>query len=52
VRLLPMEEAIGLALADEMTVDAAWVTLDFAIRHGFHVQGMGAQRLDVASHMN
>lgn len=33
-RLLPVHEALGLALGEAMTVDAALVTLDFADRHG------------------
>jgi 8-oxo-dGTP pyrophosphatase MutT (NUDIX family) len=33
-RLLPLDEALALALGDTMTVDAALVTLDFAARHG------------------
>ena len=30
---MPVAEAIALAAAGEMTVDAALVTLDFALRH-------------------
>jgi 8-oxo-dGTP pyrophosphatase MutT (NUDIX family) len=41
LRLLPVEEAIALAAGDAMTVDAALVTLDFALRH---------RLLDAASH--
>ena len=33
LRCLPVAEAIELAAADAMTVDAALVTLDFALRH-------------------
>lgn len=33
-RLLPLGEAVALALGETMTVDAALVTLDFAFRHG------------------
>ncbi len=33
-RLLPLHEAVALALGEAMTVDAALVTLDFAFRHG------------------
>ncbi len=33
-RLLPLQEALALALGEAMTVDAALVTLDFAFRHG------------------
>ena len=34
LRCLPVDQAIDLAASDEMTVDAALVTLDFALRHG------------------
>ena len=34
LRCLPVREAIELAAGDTMTVDAALVTLDFALRHG------------------
>ncbi len=34
LRCLPVDQAIDLAAGDEMTVDAALVTLDFALRHG------------------
>lgn len=33
LRLLPVDEALALAAGDAMTVDAALVTLDFALRH-------------------
>ena len=33
-RLLPMADALALAASGAMTVDAALVTLDFALRHG------------------
>jgi 8-oxo-dGTP pyrophosphatase MutT (NUDIX family) len=33
-RLLPVADALALAAGDTMTVDAALVTLDFALRHG------------------
>jgi 8-oxo-dGTP pyrophosphatase MutT (NUDIX family) len=33
LRLLPVDEALTLAAGDTMTVDAALVTLDFALRH-------------------
>jgi 8-oxo-dGTP pyrophosphatase MutT (NUDIX family) len=33
LRCLPIDEAIALAAGDAMTVDAALVTLDFALRH-------------------
>ena len=33
-RMLPPEQALELAAGDAMTVDAALVTLDFALRHG------------------
>jgi 8-oxo-dGTP pyrophosphatase MutT (NUDIX family) len=33
-RLLPVDEALALAATDAMTVDAALVTLDFALRRG------------------
>lgn len=33
LRLLPIDEALALAAGDAMTVDAALVTLDFALRH-------------------
>ena len=33
LRLLPVDEAVELAAGDAMTVDAALVTLDFALRH-------------------
>lgn len=32
--LLPVAQALALARTDQMTVDAALVTLDFALRHG------------------
>jgi 8-oxo-dGTP pyrophosphatase MutT (NUDIX family) len=32
-RCLPLHEALALAAGDQMTVDAALVTLDFALRH-------------------
>ncbi len=32
-RCLPLDEALALAAGDQMTVDAALVTLDFALRH-------------------
>jgi 8-oxo-dGTP pyrophosphatase MutT (NUDIX family) len=32
--LRPVDDALALAAAGEMTVDAALVTLDFALRHG------------------
>ncbi len=41
LRLVPVDEAIALAAGDAMTVDAALVTLDFALRHAL---------LDDASH--
>ena len=45
-RLLPVAEALALAAGDAMTVDAALVTLDFALRHGLvHDAGVAA-RLD------
>ena len=34
LRCLPVDQAIELAAGDAMTVDAALVTLDFALRHG------------------
>ena len=34
LRLWPMAPALALAAGDAMTVDAALVTLDFALRHG------------------
>jgi len=34
LRCLPVDEAIESAASDAMTVDAALVTLDFALRHG------------------
>lgn len=33
LRLLPIDDALALAAGDAMTVDAALVTLDFALRH-------------------
>ncbi len=33
-RLLPVADALALAMGETMTVDAALVTLDFAFRHG------------------
>lgn len=41
---LPVAEALRIAAADTMTVDAALVTLDFALRHGL-LRGTTAQRL-------
>ena len=52
LQLLPVEEAVTLALGHEMTVDAACVTLEFALRHGMTVPGTACQPLWVASHMN
>lgn len=52
LQLLPVQEAIALALGQDMTVDAACVTLDFALRHGMSVPGVSHQPLWVASHMN
>lgn len=34
LQCLPVSQAVDLALSGEMTVDAAWVTLDFAFRWG------------------
>jgi hypothetical protein len=34
LRCLPVDAAIEFAASDAMTVDAALVTLDFALRHG------------------
>lgn len=34
LQCVPVSQAIDLALSGEMTVDAAWVTLDFAFRWG------------------
>jgi 8-oxo-dGTP pyrophosphatase MutT (NUDIX family) len=41
---LPLDEALALAAGEQMTVDAALVTLDFALRHGL-LRGTAAQRL-------
>jgi 8-oxo-dGTP pyrophosphatase MutT (NUDIX family) len=43
--LLPVEEALALAEGDTMTVDAALVTLDFGLRHGFLPPPPGAAAL-------
>jgi len=44
---LPLDEALALAAGTQMTVDAALVTLDFAVRHGL-LAGPSAQRLAAA----
>ncbi len=43
--LLPMAQALLLAAGDTMTVDAALVTLDFALRHGLLAEPPGAAAL-------
>ena len=42
-RCLPVAEALALARGEQMTVDAALVTLDFAWRHGLLAAVEGAQ---------
>ena len=42
---LPLDEALALAAGDTMTVDAALVTLDFALRHGLLAAPAGAEAL-------
>ena len=44
-RLLPVAEALVLAASAAMTVDAALVTLDFALRHGLIAPPPGAAAL-------
>ncbi len=44
-RLLPLAEALALAAGRTMTVDAALVTLDFALRHGAATPPPGAEAL-------
>jgi 8-oxo-dGTP pyrophosphatase MutT (NUDIX family) len=46
--LLPVEEALDLAAGTSMTVDAALVTLDFALRHGLMAAPPAAARLYMA----
>jgi len=41
--LLPVAEALALAAGESMTVDAALVTLDFGLRHGFYPPARAAQ---------
>lgn len=48
LRCLPVDDAIELAAGDAMTVDAALVTLDFALRHGLLT---GVERLRLAALM-
>jgi 8-oxo-dGTP pyrophosphatase MutT (NUDIX family) len=53
-RCLPLDQALALAAGTQMTVDAALVTLDFALRHALlpqdqarHLQtGLAARRVD------
>lgn len=47
-RLLPVDEALELAAGDTMTVDAALVTLEFALRHGL-LPAAQAARLEARS---
>lgn len=50
-RLLPVGEALALALGSSMTVDAALVTLDFGFRHGLMAPALAADwRSFLASH--
>lgn len=50
-RLLPVAEAIELALGSSMTVDAALVTLDFGFRHGLMAPTLAASwRTFLAGH--
>lgn len=42
-RLLPVAEALALAEGESMTVDAALVTLDFGLRHGFYEPAQAAR---------
>jgi 8-oxo-dGTP pyrophosphatase MutT (NUDIX family) len=44
-RCLPLAEALALAAGDTMTVDAALVTLDFALRHALLAPPAGAAAL-------
>ncbi len=44
-RCLPVAEALALAASDAMTVDAALVTLDFALRRGLTLPPPGAAAL-------
>jgi len=44
VHLHPLADALEMAAGDEMTVDAALVTLDFALRHRL-IDGDDDQRL-------
>jgi len=44
-RCLPVADALALAAGDTMTVDAALVTLDFALRHGLLAPPPGAEAL-------
>jgi 8-oxo-dGTP pyrophosphatase MutT (NUDIX family) len=46
-RCLPLDEALALASGTQMTVDAALVTLDFALRHALLPQD-AARRLEAA----
>ncbi len=44
---LPLADALALAAGDRMTVDAALVTLDFALRHAL-LPAAQARRLEPA----
>jgi len=56
-RCLPLDQALALAAGTQMTVDAALVTLDFALRHALlaaHAAcrletGLAARRIDNAN---
>ena len=43
--LMPVDQALELAAGTSMTVDAALVTIDFALRHGLLDDAEAAQRL-------
>ena len=43
--LMPVQEALALAAGTQMTVDAALVTLDFALRHGLLQDAAVAERI-------
>lgn len=47
--LLPVAEALALAAGDTMTVDAALVTLDFALRHALLAPAEAAELADRAA---
>lgn len=51
LRLLPVDEALALAAGGAMTVDAALVTLDFALRHRLLAPADHARLAERAAHL-